>query len=347
MIIITALVSLSSVVFAVPRKSGSTEKVEIEKPRTFTIYRESGAIVERGNSAKTISIPQTGSTTAIPGNYYLPAEKKGSVVRFDYASRDYAGDGDSITKTAYVYLPAGYRETDKRTRYNIFYMMHGWERTADELFQGNDGIAKNVLDHMMESGMIAPTIVVAPTFDAENSPQSFDRSVSEVREFHQDFANNLMPAVESRFNTYAGSSSKKDLIASRDHRAFGGFSLGAVTTWMQFCYNYDYIRYYAPMSASCWYYGGYSNSYPDKTCDFFEDLIKKNDLNERGYFIYACTGTKDELQGQMDAQMNEMLRRKAVFTPDHVVYYKKDGGVHNFYTSVEYMYNALSLFFGK
>ena len=136
-------------------------------------------------------------------------------------------------------------------------------------------------------------------------------------------------------------------MASRGHRAFGGFSLGSVTTWMQFCYNYDFIKYYAPMSASCWYYGGYGEYYPEKTCDFFEELIRKNNLNKRGYFIYACTGTNDELQGQMDIQMNEMLKRKDVFTPEHVVYYKKNGGVHNFYTSVEYMYNALPLFFAE
>ena len=35
---------------------------------------------------------------------------------------------------------------------------------------------------------------------------------------------------------------EEGLQASREHRAFGGFSLGAVTTWYQFIYNLDYIK---------------------------------------------------------------------------------------------------------
>jgi hypothetical protein len=32
-------------------------------------------------------------------------------------------------------------------------------------------------------------------------------------------------------------------INSREHRAFGGFSLGSVTTWHQFIFNNDIIKY--------------------------------------------------------------------------------------------------------
>jgi len=335
---------LFSFFFSTAAFAATGKQSPLAKPRTFTIFRDTGAIVEHLPAG---SLPQKGWTNPVPASYFTETAKKGTVERISYSSKDYAGEGEGITKTAYVYLPYGYDPKDKNKRYNIFYMMHGLECTADQLFNEGGGKAKNMLDHMIESGDIPPVIVVAATFDADNSPQDFIRSESEVRQFHNDFANHLMPAVEGQYHTYAASASKKDLMASRDHRAFGGFSLGAVTTWFEFCYNYDFIHYYAPMSASCWYFGGYGDYQAKKTCDFFEKLIRDHDLNNKGYYIYACTGTNDSLFGQMNAQMNEMLSRSTVFTPEHVVYYLKNGGIHDFNSSVEYIYNALPVFFKR
>ena len=66
--------------------------------------------------------------------------------------------------------------------------------------------------------------------------------------------------------------------ASRDHRIFGGFSLGSVTTWLEFCYDYDYIKYFIPMSGSSWYYGGYGDFQIERNVDFIEQLVKDNEL---------------------------------------------------------------------
>ena len=41
---------------------------------------------------------------------------------------------------------------------------------------------------------------------------------------------------------------------------------------------------------------------------------------------------------------DEMLDRD-IFTPDHYVFYQKDGGYHDFNAVTEYLYNALPLFF--
>ena len=290
-------------------------------------------------------MPQRGKTGGIPEGYLSESIKKGSVVEISYASRHYAGDESSINKKAYVYLPYGYNDKDTKTRYNIFYMMHGLGETADSFFSYGGGYAKNLLDNMIEKGNMPPVIVVAATFDAENAPQRMSRSDSEVRQFHRDFLNDLMPAVEGRFHTYAAGTSAAAFAASRDHRAFGGFSLGAVTTWFEFCYNADYIRYFLPMSCSCWYYGGYGDYKPKENADLFEKVIAEHNLNTKGYFIYACTGTNDTEQGQVDLLMDEMLKRPAFRSADNVVYYKKDGGMHNMNAGFEYIYNALPLFF--
>lgn len=294
-----------------------------------------------------INIPQTGWTQAVPEEYMTPATQQGTVESITYDSRDYVRDSSPLQKTAYIYLPYGYDETDTETRYDILYLMHGLGGSAEGYFVGRSGNnqLKNMLDRMIENGEVPPMIIVSATFYTENSARDFGGSAGELREFHQDFANDLMPAVEGQYLTYAASTSSEDLMASRDHRAFGGFSLGSVTTWSQFCHNSDYIRYFLPMSGSCWYYGGYGDYYPEETCDFFEELIAEKNLNERGYFIYVATGTQDTVLHQVEVQMAEMLERSDVFTPDHVVYYQKDGGRHDFEAVQEYIYNALPLFF--
>ena len=271
---------------------------------------------------------QTGYTAAVPSSYKTASDHPGTVTRLDYDSKDYVRDGAAIAKTAYVYTPYGYDENDEDTRYNIVYLMHGWGGHAGEYFE-----------------YIPPVIIVSTTFYNENSNTDFSGSIAEFRQFHRDFEENLMPTVEGRFHTYAKSASDEDLKASRDHRAFGGFSLGSVTTWLQFCYDTDYIRYFLPMSGSCWYYGTYGDFQIERNVDFIEQLVKDNDLDERGYFIYHAVGTQDAVKSQSIDMAEEMLERSDVFTPEHYMFHLKEGGYHDFNAVQEYLYNALPLFF--
>lgn len=171
--------------------------------------------------------------------------------------------------------------------------MHGWGGAAGEYFYMGDGMIKNMLDHMIENGEIRPIIAVSATFYNENSDRDFGASEDALREFHRDFTDHLMPAVEGTFHTYAASTSLEDLAASRDHRAFGGFSLGSVTTWMEFCHDTDYIRYFLPMSGSSWYYGTYGDFQTVRNVDYVQQIVEENGLNERGYFIYHTVGTEE------------------------------------------------------
>ena len=293
--------------------------------------------------AMNATIQQTGFTTEVPQAYKTASSKPGTVVRVDYDSLDYVRDSRPITKTAYVYTPNGYDERDTETRYNIIYLMHGWGGHAGEYFDYT--ATKNMFDHMIENGDIPPVIIVSATFYNANSDTDFGGSVAEFRQFHRDFEENLMPAVEGRFHTYAESTSTDDLKASRDHRAFGGFSLGSVTTWLQFCYDYDYIHYFLPMSGSSWYYGTYGDFQFGRNVDFIEQLVKDNNLDERGYFIYHAVGTQDAVKSQSIDMAEEMLVRDDVFTPEHYVFYQKNGGYHDLDAVQEYLYNALPLFF--
>ena len=296
-----------------------------------------------GKESDPMEIPQTGWTKAVPVEYTQAAREQGSVTRLDYTSEDYVRNGAAVTKTAYVYTPYGYDENDTETQYDILYLMHGWGGRAGEYFDFTG--TKNMFDNLIANGDIPPLIIVSATFYNENSNTDFSSSIAEFRQFHRDFEDHLMPAVEGRFHTYARSTSQEDLKASRDHRAFGGFSLGSVTTWLQFCYDYDYIRYFLPMSGSCWYYGTYGDFQTEKNVDFIEQLVKEENLDERGYFIYHAVGTEDAVKSQTIMQAEEMLDRSDVFTPDHYLFYQKDGGYHDFNAVQEYLYNALPLFF--
>ena len=293
-------------------------------------------------AVSTAQITQTGYTAAVPAAYKQSSAQPGTVTRLDYESRDYVRDSAPITKTAWVYTPYGYDEADTETRYNILYLMHGWGGHAGEYFEFTE--TKNVFDNLIATGDIPPIIIVSASFYNENSRTDFSSSIEEFRAFHLDFEEHLMLAVEGQFHTWAASTSPEDLKASRDHRAFGGFSLGSVTTWLQFCYDYDYIRYFLPMSGSCWYYGTYGDFQIQNNVDFIEQLVRDNDLDERGYFIYHAVGTNDSVKSQSIDMADEMLTRD-LFTPEHYVFYLKDGGYHDFNAVQEYLYNALPLFF--
>ena len=301
------------------------------------------AFSEGGN--ETLNAEQTGYTTAVPSDYSAPSERAGTVVRVDYDSEDYLRGNTPVKKTAYVYLPYGYDENDAETRYDIIYLMHGWGGAAGEYFYVGNGMIKNMLDNMIERGEIKPVIAVSASFYNENSSTSFGASEDALRVFHNDFTNYLMPAIEGRFHTYAASASLEDLAASRDHRAFGGFSLGSVTTWMEFCYDTDYIRYFLPMSGSSWYYGTYGDFQIVKNVDHVQEIVEDNNLNERGYFIYHAVGTQDSVKSQSIMMAEEMLSRGDAFPPENYVFYLKDGGYHDFDAVREYIYNALPLFF--
>lgn len=82
-----------------------TENAAAEKP-------EAQAIVTKLPKL----IPQTGWTDVVPSEYLTPAAHPGTVERLDCATKDYAGGGADIQKTAYVYLPPRLRTRHSRRR---------------------------------------------------------------------------------------------------------------------------------------------------------------------------------------------------------------------------------------
>lgn len=297
------------------------------------------------NTAAEAENTMTEYTAAIPAGYFTPAAQRGTLEKIEYQTKDYTrNDGKTIIKPAYVYLPYGYDPNDAETRYDILYLMHGWTMTAEDFAQ--DAMC-TLFDNMISHGDIPPMIIVSATFDAENASQSFGRSVNEIAVFHEDFRKDLVPAVEGRYHTWAADTTEEALKASRTHRAFGGFSLGAVTTWYEFVYDLDIVGSFLPMSGDCWILQTYGGLYqPVETVDYLERVIDEGGWRETDFMIYEGIGTSDGIWDQTDSQIQEMFTRPT-FTANNLRYGIKRNGRHDLNACAEYIYNALPLFFSR
>ena len=87
---------------------------------------------------------------AIPVQYRVKCENGGTIEKISYTTKDYFGDGGEITKSAFVYLPAGY---DGTKQYGVLYLMHGiggdeceWGMTAD------NSMVKKIMDNLTARG---------------------------------------------------------------------------------------------------------------------------------------------------------------------------------------------------
>lgn len=191
----------------------------------------------------------------IPADYYTEADRQGSLVELNYEtyeSRTYEQKSRKLNKRAIVYLPYGYSENE---RYNVFYLMHGgWSNETTCLgTPERPGTFKNVIDHAVSDGKMKPFIIVCPTYNNESPSDSGDYTLAYgtlTVNYHNELMNDLIPAVEGTYSTYADNVTPEGIKASRDHRAFGGFSMGSVATWHTFLNCLDAFRYFMPSSGA-------------------------------------------------------------------------------------------------
>ena len=190
----------------------------------------------------------------IPEAYLQPSEHAGTIVRLDYTTWEfftYEEKTQQLNKTARVYLPYGYSDA---STYNVFYFMHGgWSNETTQL--GTDerpSVLKHVIDHAIADGKMQPMIIVCPTYNNTSSENSGDYglAIQLTAQYHNELLYDLMPAVEGKYSTYAEDTTPEGLEASRDHRGFGDFSMGSVTTWRTFEHCLPYFRYFMPSSGN-------------------------------------------------------------------------------------------------
>ena len=285
-------------------------------------------------------------TSPVPAVYEQEAEQRGEVVRIDYDTHDYAeGTGAVRTNTAYVYLPYGYEEHTDR-RYNVLYFVHGHYGTAASFFQDENGLLRKLLDHMTENGDMAPTIVVSPSYNYGNPTPNYVDADPYCEALPQELVNDLIPIVESRYRTYAESTDAAGLESSREHRAIGGFSMGAVTTWYALEHTLDYFKFFMPVSADCWSLGEFAGmNRPAETAEYLAGIIRQSPYAGTGFYIWAASGTDDSAYRETLVQIEAMAQLTDVFPLSNLTFHEKDGARHEFRPMAEYLYNALPFFF--
>jgi len=258
-----------------------------------------------------------------PGQYLNRCQQAGKLNKESY-------NGVNGGNTLIVYTPYNY---DSSKQYNIFYLMHGGGENENTIF-GNEVNLQNILDHMIMNGELEPLIVVTPTFNK-----------CEAQTFYKEFHDSVVPFVEGKYSTYAKSTNINDLKASRMHRAYGGFSMGGVSTWAVLIHCLDIVGYFMPLSGDCWdAQGNYQKA------KVIADSISNAGLKQGDYFIFVATGSDDIAYPNVNPQIEEM-KKMSQFT------YTSDFSKGNFYFLVapgkthwwgyvrHYIYDALPSFF--
>lgn len=277
----------------------------------------------------------------IPQEYFTPAQQEGTLVELEYdtyESMSYEEKETVLHKRAIVYLPYGYSED---TPYNVFYLMHGgWSDETTYLGTPDQpNTFKYVLDHGMEDGKIQPMIVVCPTYNNESDTDSSSYSLALrlTENYHRELVNDLIPAVEGTYSTYAEDTSPEGIRQSRDHRAFAGFSMGSVATWRTFQYCLDEFRYFMPSSGSLTTDG-----------EVMASMVRDSGHDWDDFFIFAASGTEDFAYSSFKTQIEAMagadreIFRVADNEKEGNLYFlEQEGGTHSGEYAMEYFYNGL------
>lgn len=269
--------------------------------------------------------------------YDEASQQPGEVVKVEYTTTAY---GEPLNGWVNVYVPYGY---DESQQYNIIYFFHGTNENQDSFI--GDERAKNALDNMIEVGVAEPFLMVFPTYyyDYENRTIDIPAFKTELREA-------IMPAVESRFSTYAPTADTEGFIASREHRAISGYSRGSYVTWHMMNGLLDTAKWWIPMSAAI--SGEAEMEVPGPGYD--EQVAWLNDAiaSQPGYdfFIYlACGGGRDMMYEYVTGLFTEMLKSDTfsygMDPAENNLFFSLSQEIHQTLQARMYFYNAFNVIF--
>lgn len=313
-----------------------------------TDNKEQSSVNNTSNISNTQSANLSGTVPDeleyIPDGYENPATQQVTLNKLTYdtwESFSYEQKSNKITKEAWVYLPYGYTDEEE---YNVFYLSHGGWSNETTLMGTDDNPKsfKNVIDNAIQDGNIKPLIIVLPTYNntSENDSSDYSLAIQLTNQFHNELVNDLIPAVESKYSTYAKDTTPQGLKESRDHRAFGGFSMGSVNTWNTFRYCLDYFRYFMPMS------GSYTTD-----GEYMADLVRQQGYSSQDFFIFAASGTDDFAYSAFKAQIMAMANNSGGMfklakneSEGNMSFLEREGYKHDAKATDEYTYNGLRFF---
>ena len=233
--------------------------------------------------------------------------------------------GVTYDKEAYVYVPPTYSPD---TPANVVYLTHGWQGSAAGLAEG----VVPVVDELTASGQLSPTLVVFATYypDRSFAGDDYEDDYELNRFFATTEIDTIIDAVESRYATYArGGTSDQSLQDSRTHRAFGGFSMGATTTWDVFSMRPQYFYGYMPMAGESWI-GHETDADIDQIAHLIAAGAMRADYGAQDFRILASVGSDDPALWDMSPQLEQLqLDYPDLMTPGSLQLWIDEGEDHS------------------
>ena len=210
-------------------------------------------------------------------------------------------EGTVYDKQAFVYVPDSYSPARP---VNVLYLTHGWWGNAAGLAAG----VAPVVDKLEASGEVSPTIVVFATYypDRSFATDDYEEDYALNRFFATTEIDTLIDTVESRYTTFARrDTSDQSLRASRRHRAFGGFSMGATTTWDVFALRPQYFYGYMPMAGESWI-GREEDADEEHLAELVTAGAVREGYGQGDFRILASVGSEDPALWDMTPQLDEL-----------------------------------------
>ena len=284
-----------------------------------------------------VSYEEDGTTSA----FSATSELAGSIQQITYKQ---AYEGVTYEKEALVYVPASYTPGVPA---NVLYLTHGWWGTADGLAGG----VAPIVDQLTSAGSIAPTIVVFATYypDRSVATDDYEEDYTLNRFFATSEIDTLIDTIESRYTTFArGDTSDQSLRETRRHRAFGGFSMGATTTWDVFALRPQYFYGYMPMAGESWI-GREEEADSPRIAELVTAGVERAQYGPQDFRIFASVGSEDPALWDMTPQIDELREDYPdLMTEDSLQLWIDEGESHSM-DSVgnQVEHNLLLLFPGK
>ena len=221
-----------------------------------------------------------------------------------------------------------------------------------------------MFDMLFDSGELDPCIIVFITYymdpmrDADvriqtGRAEAGDGGTAGIPNYYyKEIIKDIVPGVEMKYNTYLEDPSDAGIKATRDHRAFAGYSRGAGWTWKMFHHDFEYFRWFCPTSGGI---SGEKPNNPDGTRPTYTDEeiveyitapIKANP--DLPFFIYAASGGKRDGAG-MRLQM-KLLSETEGFSygtdpKKNNILYSLSDYYHTDYLIPYYFWNYLKIIF--
>lgn len=303
-----------------------------------------------GDSGMTMLTEDSFNADDIPAEVLESCASPGRVEKVKYRTTD----GEDQVKSVMVYLPAEYDAPENaQKRYDVLYILHASSgRTTNYLDPSEEKDFQRLLDNMIANGELEPLIAMAASYYPTEGFTQFlplAKQVEVAAEFPRELVEDVIPAAEAGYRTYAASVSAEDIEASRDHRAIAGFSLGGTTTWYVFLREMKAFKWFLPISEASWADadGGTSGIWDsDVSAKVLYDAVKGQGFEKDDFRLFVATGTDDEAFDVSTSQMVSLLEYADMFKPgENTSCSMMNGGTHTLQAVYTYLYHILPALF--